>query len=103
MLTLCLYETKYFFFHRLKQYRYSIEERIKIAAWMEVFQSPSNVQEKFRTWTGREAPSLLTIGRILKSLSGRGAFKTIAWKTAVERMDGLHKFIERHWCPIETL
>ncbi|PSN54345.1 hypothetical protein C0J52_16036 [Blattella germanica] len=53
--------------------RYSIEERRKIAAWMEVFQSPRIVQERFRAWTGRDAPSRLTIGRIYEKFVRTGS------------------------------
>ncbi|GFT68077.1 uncharacterized protein NPIL_676991 [Nephila pilipes] len=41
---------------------YSIEERKKISVWMEVFQSPSIVQERFRSWTLWNTPLHLTSG-----------------------------------------
>ncbi|GFU10686.1 uncharacterized protein NPIL_563051 [Nephila pilipes] len=53
--------------------RYSIQERRKISAWMEVFQSLSIVLERFRTWTGLDSPTRLAICRIYKKFIRMGS------------------------------
>lgn len=53
--------------------RLTLEERRKVAAWMEVFGSPSVVRNKFQQWFQKDPPSRLTIRRIHEKFERTGA------------------------------
>ena len=51
----------------------TVEERRRVACWMEETASPTLVREKFRIFFGKDPPSRLTVRRIYQKFLATGS------------------------------